>query len=180
MSSWKTLSRRTVLDYGRFLKVEEHAVQISDGRVIPDWTWIITPDFINVVVVTVDEKFLLFRQDKYAVQGISLAPVGGYIEPGEDPLACAQRELREETGYQADEWIPLAQFPVDGNRGAGHAYFFLARGAQLATQPHPDDLETQELLLLSRTEVQAALAAGEFKLLPWAAAVALALLRLSP
>ncbi len=179
MSSWKTLSRRTVLDYGRFLKVEEHAVQISDGRIIPDWPWVITPDFINIVVVTTDGRFLIFRQDKYAVEGISLAPVGGYIEPGEEPLACAQRELREETGYEADEWFPLGQFPVDGNRGAGHAHFFLARGARLITAPHADDLETQELLQLSRAEVKAALAAGEFKLLPWAACMALALLHLS-
>ncbi len=178
MSSWKTLARRTVLDHGRFLKVEEHTVQIPDGRTIPDWAWVITPDYVNVVAITTEGEFLLFRQDKYAIEGLSLAAIGGYIEPGEDPLACAQRELREETGYEASEWIPLARLPVDGNRGAGNAHLFLARGAHPSVPIDRDDLESQELVRLSRAEVEAALLAGEFKLLPWVAAIALALLRL--
>ena len=116
-----------------------------------------------------------FRQFKYAVEGVSLAPVGGYLEPGEDPLAGAQRELLEETGYQADEWIPLGQVAVDANRGAGIAYLYLARGARRVAEPDADDLEEQELLLLSRAEIEAALEEGQFRLLPWTAVVALAL-----
>jgi len=64
---------------------------------------------------------------------------------------------------------------VDGNRGAGAAHFYLAYGAQRVTDIDADDLEEQELLLLTRAEVEAALDAGEFKLLPWATIVALAL-----
>jgi len=67
---------------------------------------------------------------------------------------------------------------VDGNRGAGVAYPFLATGARRVAEINADDLEEQELLLLSRAELETALDAGEFKSLPWAAAVALALRRL--
>jgi ADP-ribose pyrophosphatase len=109
------------------------------------------------------------------VAGLSLAVVGGYLDPGETPLAAAQRELLEETGYEAADWIDLGHYPVDGNRGAGTAYLFLARGAYPVTDPDADDLEEQEVLHLSRAEVETALAAGQFKVLPWAAAVALAL-----
>jgi len=176
--SWKTLSRRTTLDHSKFLRVEDHTVELPDGRVIPDWPWIITPDYVNVVAVTDDGKFVCFRQTKYAIEGISLAPVGGYIEPGEVPLACAQRELLEETGYAAADWTDLGSYRVDGNRGAGIANLFLARGAHRVREPNADDLEEQQLLLLSRPEIKAALAAGEFKVLAWAAAVALGLLTL--
>ena len=86
---------------GVFLAIEEHTVQLPDGQVIADWPWVVTPDFINVIAVTTDGKFLFFRQTKYSIPGTTLAPVGGYLEPGEDPLAAAQRELREETGYAA-------------------------------------------------------------------------------
>jgi ADP-ribose pyrophosphatase len=68
---------------------------------------------------------------------------------------------------------------VDGNRGAGTAHLFLARGARRVSEPDADDLEEQELLCLSRSEIEAALAAGQFKSLPWATVVALALLHLS-
>ncbi len=177
MQSWKTLARRTLLNHSKFLVVEEHTVELPDGRVIDDWPWVITPDYINVTAVTEEGLFLCFRQTKYAVDGVSLAVVGGYLEPGEDPLVAAKRELREETGYEASAWLALGRLPVDGNRGAGVAYPFLATGARRVTMIDADDLEEQELLLLSRAEMEAALDAGEFKSLPWAAAVALALRR---
>ena len=175
MLPWKTLLRRTVLNHSEYLTVEEHTVELPDGRVISDWPWVITPDYINVVVVTEGGEFVCFRQTKYGLEGTSLAPVGGYLEPGEDPLVAAQRELLEETGYEAPEWISLGRYRVDGNRGAGIAYFFLARGACRVTEPDADDLEEQELLYLSRSEVEAAVEAGEFASLPWVAVVALAL-----
>jgi len=176
MQSWKTLAREAILNHSKWLAVEDHTVELADGRVIPNWPWIITPDYINVVAVTADEKFLCFRQTKYAIEGTSLAPVGGYIEPNENPFAAAQRELLEETGYEAGEWIELGSYRVDANRGAGTGHLFLARGAYRVREPHADDLEEQELLQLSRTQVEAALRDGEFKVLAWAANIALALL----
>ena len=176
METWETLSRRVILDYSRFLMVEEHAVQLPDGQVIPDWPWVVTPDFVNVVAVTDEGQYLCFRQTKYGIEGTSLAPMGGYMEPGEDPLAAAQRELLEETGYEAAEWIPLGRYRVDASRGSGMAYFFLARGARRITEAQSDDLEEQELLTLTRGEMEEGLMAGQFKVLPWAAIVAVALL----
>ena len=178
MDAWKTLSRETVLDRGKFLRVEDHTVQLPDGHVIEQWPWVITPDFINVVALTDAGEFLCFRQVKYAVEGEALATIGGYLEPDEKPLAAAQRELLEETGYAASEWIELGRFPVDANRGAGTAHFFLALHAHQVTDRNADDLEEQHLLHLTRAEFEAALDTGQFKALPWAASAALALRRL--
>ncbi|UCD57937.1 MAG: NUDIX hydrolase [Candidatus Hydrogenedentota bacterium] len=175
MRPWKILSRRTVLDCGKFLTVENHTVELPDGRVISDWPWIITPDYVNVLPVTEDGKFICFRQTKYGVDGTSLAPAGGYLEPGEDPLAGAKRELLEETGFEASDWTHLGSYRVDGNRGAGVAHLFLALGARRVCDVESDDLEEQQLLLLSRSEIEAALAAGDFKVLAWATVAALAL-----
>lgn len=176
MQPWKTLARRTVLNFNRWLSVESHTVELPDGQVIDEWPWVVTPDYVNVVVIMADGRFLCFQQVKYAVDGLSLAPVGGYIEPGEDPLVAAQREVLEETGCVADEWIQLGRYPVDGNRGAGVANLFLARGAREVQPINADDLEEQQVVFLTRAEVEAALAKGDFKVLGWATAIALALL----
>ncbi len=176
---WKIRSREIVLSQPPYLVVENHTVELPDGRVIPEWAWIITPDFINVVAMADTGEFLCFRQTKYAVDGTSLAPVGGYLELGEDPLVAAKRELLEETGYAADDWVALGSYAIDGNRGAGTGHLFLARGARRVAEIHADDLEEQELMLLSRAELADALARGEFKVMPWAANVALALLHLA-
>lgn len=178
MTAWKTLNRRLVFDQPPRLKVEYHEVELPNGRIIPDWTWIKIPDYVNVVVQTEDSMFLCFRQLKYAVDGLMLALVGGYIEPGETPLAAAQRELREETGYISEDWQSLGDYVVDPNRGIAIGHLYLARRAQQVTAIDSDDLEEQEMVFLSRNDLESALLKGEFKILSWATAVSFALLRI--
>ncbi len=180
MQTWKTLSRRTVLSHSKYLTVESHTVELPNGQVLADWPWLVTPDYVNVVAIDENDDFLCLRQTKYAVDGTSLAAVGGFVEPEEEPLAAAQRELHEETGYEASDWVNLGSYPVDGNRGAGTAHLFLARDARRTADPCADDLEEQQLIHLSRTEVKTALLGGEFKALPWTTAVALALQYVQP
>jgi ADP-ribose pyrophosphatase len=175
MRAWKTRARRTVLDLSPWLTVESHDVELPDGSIVEGWPWIVGREYVNVVAVTGNGAFLVFRQVKYGVGGVSLAPVGGYLDEDEEPLTAARRELLEETGHEAADWVPLGCYVLDGNRGGGHGHLFLARGARKVAEPDADDLEEQELLTLSRAEVEAALLAGEFKVLSWATVVALAL-----
>ena len=174
----KTLSRRVVCNPNHFLTLEMHEVELADGRRIDDWPWVITPDYANILARTAEGRFLCFRQKKYAIKGESLAPIGGYIEADEAPLAAAQRELLEETGYVSSEWQSLGHYVVDANRGAGTAHLFLAINARPERAPVPDDLEAQELLFLTKGELESALKAGQFKVLAWAAIVSLGLQRL--
>ena len=178
MDPWRTHSRRTLVDLSPWLSVEERTVELPDGRVIDDWPWVESREFANVMAVTEDGLFLVFRQTKYAVDGPTLGPVGGYLELGEDPLETAKRELREETGYEAQDWTSLGRYAVDGNRGCGVGYLYLAQGARRVAEPNADDLEEQELLTLTRDEVESALLAGGFGVLSWAAVVAVALVAL--
>ena len=178
MKTWKTLSKRILLKHSKYLTVESHTIELPDKRVLEDWPWLIMPDYVNVVAMTKDLKFLCFCQNKYSIDGLSLAPIGGYLEPGEASLAAAQRELYEETGYQADSWTSLGSYPLDGNRGGGTAFFYLARDAYWVGKVQSDDLEDQELLILSQSEIKAAITDLEIKLLPWVTAFSLALIML--
>jgi len=179
MKPWKTLSKEIVLKFNKFLTVEKHKIELPDGRIINDWPWIITPDYVNIVAVTADQKFICFRQTKYAVEGITLAVVGGHIEPDELPFDAAKRELLEETGFATEEWIPLGNFPVDANRGVGKAYFYLALNVSKIKDPIEDDLEEQELLFLTYDELTEAVSKNEFKCLSWIAPMLLALRKLN-
>lgn len=175
MKPWKTKTRLTILDQRPWLLVENHTVELPDGRLIPDWPWVITPDYVNVVAVTADEHFICFRQVKYGIEGTTLGIVGGFVEADEEPITAARRELLEETGYESPDWTPLGSYRVDPNRGVAMGHLFLARQARYVAPRNADDLEEQELLLLTRTEMETALAGGEFKVLAWAASIAFAL-----
>jgi ADP-ribose pyrophosphatase len=178
MKAWKTKTRQTVLDQRPWLLVENHTVELPDGRLITDWPWIITPDYVNVVAVTEDNRFICLRQVKYGLEGTTLGIVGGFVEDKEEPFQAARRELLEETGYESTDWIPLGSYRVDPNRGVAMGHFYLARQARHITPRNADDLEEQEILLLTRSELETALGQGEFKALAWAASAAIALRQL--
>ncbi len=175
MQQWKTVSREVIRKFGPFLTVEVHEIELPDGRRVGDWPWLVSPHFVLVLLRTTDGRFVIFRQTKYAVKGTSLAPVGGHIEDGERPLAAAKREALEETGYVAARWISLGHFVVNGNHGNGSAHFYLALDARRKSAPTGGDLEEQELLLLTRRQLETALDCHEFKTVAWSALIAHAL-----
>jgi 8-oxo-dGTP pyrophosphatase MutT (NUDIX family) len=99
------------------------------------------PDWVNVVALTDDEQVVLIRQFRAGTRSLTWEIPGGLVEPGEEPLAAARRELREETGYEAGEWRSLgAVLPnpaIQGNR----CHTFLARGARRVGEPQLEAAE---------------------------------------
>lgn len=175
LRSWKTVERRAILAHSKYLRVESHTIQLPDGELIEDWPWVIVPNAVIVLAETTDQRYICFQQTKYAIQGTSLAPVGGQIADGELPLEAAKRELLEETGFSANEWVELGSYVLEPNRGVAVANLYFARGARKVAEPDSDDLEEQRLLLLDRNALKAALRQAEFKIVTWAAVVALSL-----
>jgi len=64
-----------------------------------DFVVIEGPDWVNVIALTPERHLVLVRQFRFGIDDFSLEIPGGVMEPGEDPLTAAQRELREETGH---------------------------------------------------------------------------------
>lgn len=121
MQPWKTLSRRTALSQPPWITVEHHEVQMPNGHVIPDWAWVITPDYVNVA----------------AMYGRRPVP---HLSP--DQIRCAESTF---SGRH-----------VAGDGGAGIGHLWLAFGAHKVAEINADDLEEQELLLLTRDEAERA------------------------
>ncbi|MGV8049570.1 MAG: NUDIX hydrolase [Anaerolineaceae bacterium] len=178
MISWRTVSRKVILDRQPHLVVEERSVALPDGSVIDNWTWIDTPDFVIVVALDEQGKFIVLEQTKYAIKGPVILPVGGYFNPGEEPLEAAQREFLEETGYESPDWVFLGDFVTDSNRGNGRGYYFLARSAHKVAEIASDDLEEQHIRLVDRDQIEYLVAQGHVRALSGQAAFAMALLRL--
>ena len=92
----------TVYD-GGFLKVARDRVTLPDGK-ITKREYIRHPGAVVVLALFDDNTVLLERQYRYPLDRVFIEYPAGKIDAGEDHLACAKRELQEETGYTATEW----------------------------------------------------------------------------
>jgi ADP-ribose pyrophosphatase len=174
LEHWETLSRREVADGRPWVRLWAEAVRLPDGHVVEGFFTIEMPDYAVVVALTPDGRVVVERNYKHGPRRVCLNVPAGYVEQGEDPLAAARRELLEETGYVADEWVSLGSFTNNGNRGCGVGHLFLARQAQKVAEPDAGDLEEMEIGLMGLDEVIEAVRRGDVAVLSVAAAIGLA------
>lgn len=94
----RTLSVVTLRET-KFARCDVHKVLSEDGTsVIRDWIFLEELPAVNVIVQTLEGRYVVFRQSKYAIPGETLSPVGGFVDAGESPLTAAKREVLEELG----------------------------------------------------------------------------------
>ncbi len=172
---WKVLDRQLLLSALPWLSVYREQVQLPSARVIDDFYRVVLPDFAAVVPVTAAGEIIMVRGYKHGLGRAALSVPAGLMQPGEQPLDAARRELLEETGYESAEWKRLGTFVVDGNRQCGTMHVFLARNARPTTPPQEDETEELQIELLRREQLLEALRAGEIATLAGAAAVSLGL-----
>lgn len=180
---WKVLASETLLDCSPWLSVIRQAVQLPSGAIIEDY--LLTPgrDFSMIVALlepplALQAELVLVRQYKHGLGRTIVEFPAGYLDtPDEDPLACAQRELREETGYSAKIWEPLGAVCIDPNRARTAAHIFFARDLTCTGQPHLDATEDLQHLTLPLGQFVELLHSGEVATQSTAAAWGLAVSR---
>ena len=88
---------------GHFLDVRRDRVRLPDGSEAQR-EYIVHPGAVMVVPLLDDGRLVVERQWRYPLARVMLEFPAGKLDHGEPPLACAIRELIEETGYRAAEW----------------------------------------------------------------------------
>ncbi|MDD5300605.1 MAG: NUDIX hydrolase [Gallionella sp.] len=135
---------------GNFMQVRKDSVRLPDGGV-SSREYIVHPGAVAVLAMLDNGNLVMERQFRYAPQREFIELPAGKIDHGEDILLTAQRELLEETGYVASEWIHLATvWPCIGYADERMEYF-LARGL-VHQGRNLDDGEFLEVFELSLTE----------------------------
>jgi ADP-ribose pyrophosphatase len=115
---------------------------------------------VGVVARKPDGNFVFVKQYRKAIEQITLECVAGTLEKGEDPVVCAERELAEETGYQAGELIHLGRVcPSPGYLDEKIEIFYTEITGTV--QAEQDEDEHCEPIELSWQEIESAIDSGE-------------------
>lgn len=93
----------TELLKGHFLHAFRDTVALPDGHSATR-EYVVHPGAVMIIPLLDNGEVVLERQYRYPVQQVMIELPAGKLNPGEDVLACARRELQEETGYTAREW----------------------------------------------------------------------------
>jgi len=137
----RALSTR-VVHRGRLLDVREDRVRLPDGSTSTR-EYIRHPGAVVVIAVLDGGELLLEHQWRHPLGRALIELPAGKLDPGEEPLACARRELLEETGYTARDWRELATLHPCVGYSDERLVYFLARGlSHEGAQPdHGEHLE---------------------------------------
>jgi ADP-ribose pyrophosphatase len=100
-------------------------------------------DWVNVIALTPTNDVVLLRQYRVGIAKVCLEIPGGMVDPGEDALTAAARELVEETGYTAPEWRRLGVLSTNPAIFNNYLHSYLALGA---TKTHAQKLDGSEIV----------------------------------
>jgi ADP-ribose pyrophosphatase len=89
---------------GNFLQICRDTVSLPDGRHTTR-EYVVHPGAVMIVALLDDGRVVLERQFRYPLHAVMVEFPAGKLDVGESSLACAKRELQEETGYTAREWV---------------------------------------------------------------------------
>jgi ADP-ribose pyrophosphatase len=120
------LDGQTLYD-GHFLTLKRDTVRLPDGKTATR-EFVEHPGAVMVLPLLDDGRVLMERQYRYPLGRVMVEFPAGKLDPQEGALACAQRELREETGYRANEFVYLTRIHPVISYSTEFIDLYLARG----------------------------------------------------
>lgn len=151
---WKVLSSEYLAKKPWFT-VRHESLELPDGRRIPDYYVLEFPDWVNVIAVTAEGKFVMVSQYRHGLAETAYELVAGVSESSDaSMLDAAKRELAEETGYGGGKWRLLTVIAPNPANQNNLTHCFLATGVEPLGTQHLDPTEELSVHLLSLDQVK--------------------------
>ena len=122
-----------------------------------------TSDWVTVVAVTTDERIVMVEQYRFGVGELTVEPVAGMVDPGEDSLCTAKRELTEETGFGGGSWRYLGSVQANPAIHNNLCHHWLVEGVEAVQAPAPDPGEAIRVHLMTLDEIKECIEDGRLR-----------------
>lgn len=155
---WETVESKPVADC-RVFKVREDFARSGDKR--GSFFVLENPDWVNVIAVTKDQQIVLIEQFRHGTGEIITEIPGGMIDDGEDHERAARRELLEETGYTAEEFVFIGKSRPNPAIQNNWIYHYVAVNAEKQEEVAFDEHESVVTRLCHLSEFAQMIKSGE-------------------
>lgn len=152
MESWEILESRYLLKR-EWMNVREDRVRLPTGLELNEFHVVEYPSWVCILCLDADGRAVLVEQYRHGIGRSSVELPAGAMGRKEEPIDAAKRELREETGYEADDWEVLGRCAPNPAKQTSYAHLFVARGARLAGEQQLDSTEEIGVRLVSPAEL---------------------------
>lgn len=149
-----------IIHQWKAISLIEIPVGLPTGKTVVH-TMIKHPGASVILPINDNNEIIIVNQFRPSLNKWLLELPAGTIDAGEKPLECAQRELEEETGYSAEEWVELGQVTPMAGFCDEIQHLFVAKQLSKTNRLACDDDEVIEVLTLSLSEVEKKIISGE-------------------
>ena len=150
---WKWLSGNIVRK-DEWVDLRENTYLLPNGMEITPYYTTRNRHFTVIVAENEDGDYICVRQYRPGTETVTTEFPAGAMEPGEEPLTAAQRELSEETGCTAARWTVLGRIAPNPTYADNYAWLYFAEGCRKTEERHLDASECMETVIIPAEEMQ--------------------------
>ncbi len=153
MQKWERLASEVIYACRIFSLRKDYNRAPQSGQV-HEFFVLETPDWVNIIPLTSDGKVVMVHQYRHGTGEVTLEIPGGMVDPEDpSPLHAARREMREETGYDSEDIVPLGSVHPNPAIQNNRCHTFLARNVLPCAKPQLDSTEETEVVLVPLEKV---------------------------
>lgn len=173
--AWEEISTEHIIQ-DEWMDFRRSAYRFPNGSVFEPYYSYSRRDYVVIVASDTDGKYLCVRQYRQGIREVTTEfPAGGIEEKdgkkhnsnrkalAKDALEAAKRELKEETGYESDEWEELLTIPSNATLADNYAHLFAAKNCRRVSGQELDETEFLNVKKLTAAQIEELIAEGKFQ-----------------